>query len=95
MRCDSTSSAAGEGARVCALRWLVDHELLGPQKSLLALGAQESENRLLTLMQSFLQSLAKAQPLVLFLDDLQWADHGTLKLRSAWPTSRIAARGCW
>ena len=54
--------------------------LLGPQKTLATYGAQETENRLLLVMQRFISALSSAQPLVLFLDDLQWSDAGTLKL---------------
>ncbi|MEO5369481.1 MAG: AAA family ATPase [Magnetococcus sp. DMHC-1] len=55
--------------------------LLGPQKPLIELDIQESENRFFRVFQKFLAVLARAEhPLVLFLDDLQWADLPSLKL---------------
>lgn len=53
--------------------------VVGKQEKLQDLGPQESENRLLMLLQNLFNALSVRQPLVLFLDDLQWADHGTLK----------------
>jgi predicted ATPase/signal transduction histidine kinase len=42
---------------------------------------QPAENRLIDLMESFLRVFSSAQhPLVVFLDDLQWADAASLKL---------------
>ncbi|WP_437730421.1 trifunctional serine/threonine-protein kinase/ATP-binding protein/sensor histidine kinase [Sorangium sp. So ce1335] len=55
--------------------------IIGPQPPVPELGAAESQNRLNLVFQSFLRVFATAdQPLVLFLDDLQWADLASLRL---------------
>ncbi len=55
--------------------------LLGPQPPVQALGATESQNRFTAVFRQFVRACADpAHPLVLFLDDLQWADPGTLSL---------------
>ena len=66
--------------------------LIGPQPEVAALGPAESQNRFNVVFQRFLRVFAQpAHPLVLFLDDLQWADSGSLGLLSLLmrdPTSR-------
>jgi anti-anti-sigma factor len=55
--------------------------LLGPQPPLPQLGAPESQNRFNLIFQKFVQVFTtRARPLVLFLDDAQWADTATLNL---------------
>ncbi len=55
--------------------------LIGEQPPVAALAPVESENRFHLAFQSFVQAMAQgANPLVLFLDDLQWADPASLKL---------------
>lgn len=54
--------------------------LLGEQPELPQLGSQETQNRFHRVMQQFIEIITRDQPLVLFLDDLQWADLGTLNL---------------
>ncbi|WP_437939053.1 trifunctional serine/threonine-protein kinase/ATP-binding protein/sensor histidine kinase [Sorangium sp. So ce341] len=55
--------------------------IIGPQPPVPELGAAESQNRLNLVFQSFLRVFATADhPLVLFLDDLQWADLASLRL---------------
>ncbi|HZF54169.1 MAG TPA: AAA family ATPase [Polyangiaceae bacterium] len=55
--------------------------VIGPQPPVQALGASESQNRFAVVFQSFLQVFcAPEHPLVIFLDDLQWADLASLKL---------------
>ncbi|XSF16909.1 AAA family ATPase [Myxococcus faecalis] len=55
--------------------------LLGPQPVPPALGPVEAAARFHLLFQSFVQSLATPRhALILFLDDLQWADPGSLHL---------------
>jgi anti-anti-sigma factor len=55
--------------------------VIGPQPPVAELGPTESQNRFQLIFQAFLGVFTgKAQPLVLFLDDLQWADLGSLKL---------------
>jgi PAS domain S-box-containing protein len=55
--------------------------ILGPQPPAPALGAAEAQNRFNLVFQKFVAAFARADhPLVLFLDDLQWADAATLAL---------------
>lgn len=58
----------------------IEH-ILGPQPEAEVLGPAEARNRFQTVMARFLTALGSADhPLVLFLDDLQWADLPTLEL---------------
>lgn len=55
--------------------------IIGPQQSLPVLPARESLNRFNLVFQKFLRVFYQAEhPLVIFIDDLQWADSATLKL---------------
>ncbi|MCP3098469.1 AAA family ATPase [Myxococcus sp. K15C18031901] len=55
--------------------------LVGEQPPVAVLGPKESGTRFHLVFQAFLRDLATAQaPLVVFLDDLQWADAATLEL---------------
>ncbi|MEL6900385.1 MAG: AAA family ATPase [Cyanobacteria bacterium J06606_4] len=55
--------------------------ILGPQPPAAVLTGQAAENRFNRLMQKFVQVFSGPQhPLVIFLDDLQWADTASLKL---------------
>ena len=55
--------------------------VIGPQPNLAELGPTESKNRFSLAFQNFLHVCATAEhPLVLFLDDLQWADPASLTL---------------
>ncbi len=55
--------------------------ILGKQPAPPALGPTEAQNRFRLVFQNLLRPLArKEHPLVLFLDDLQWADSATLNL---------------
>lgn len=69
------------GANVAVLAEAVSEvqQLLGPQPPPTPLPTTESRNRLHFVLQHFLQLFASAEhPLVIFLDDLQWADSATL-----------------
>lgn len=55
--------------------------LIGRQPATLQLAPAEAQNRFVYVMQSFIGVIARPQhPLVIFLDDLQWADEASLKL---------------
>ena len=60
---------------VPALEWII-----GKTAPPTSLGPREQENRLLFGVGRLLRCLAKDRPVVLFFDDLQWADHGTAKV---------------
>ncbi|WP_438039023.1 AAA family ATPase [Sorangium sp. So ce128] len=56
-------------------------QLVGPQGPMPELPATEAQSRLLATIQRFVAATAqKEHPVVLFLDDLQWADAASLKL---------------
>lgn len=55
--------------------------LIGEQPPIVPLGPREAGSRFLLVLQSFFRDVATAdEPLVVFLDDLQWADAATLEL---------------
>ena len=54
--------------------------LLGELPRVSTLDTQETLNRFKFVFQCFIKLISEKSPLVLFLDDLQWADRGTLNL---------------
>ncbi|MBI3144996.1 MAG: serine/threonine-protein kinase PknK, partial [Pseudogulbenkiania sp.] len=55
--------------------------IIGPQPGVPELPPREAQNRFNLVFQRFLQVFYRAEhPLIIFLDDLQWADAATLKL---------------
>ncbi len=78
---DRLATALGANARV-----MIDvipelERILGPQPSVPALDATEAQIRFNLVFQKFVGVFARSEnPLVLFLDDLQWADAATLSL---------------
>jgi PAS domain S-box-containing protein len=55
--------------------------IIGKQPTVPKLGATESQNRFNLVLGNFIRACcAKEHPLVIFLDDLQWADLATLRL---------------
>ena len=55
--------------------------IIGKQPAVPKLGPTESQNRFNLVFQNFVRALCSAKhPLVVFLDDLQWADSASLKL---------------
>ncbi len=58
--------------------------LLGPQPPVARLAAQETTNRFLLVFRRFIAAISREEhPLVVFLDDLQWADSASLNLLKA------------
>ncbi len=74
------AALGGSGQALIAL--IPDLErLIGPQPPLPPLDAAEAQHRLNRAFQQLLRIIAtREHPLVLFLDDLQWADAATLRL---------------
>ncbi len=63
--------------------------ILGPQPSAPALEAAETQNRFRLVLQRFVGALSSPEhPLLLFLDDLQWADAASLELLTPLLTSQ-------
>ena len=55
--------------------------IIGKQPAVMKLGSTESQNRFNLVFQNFIRVFTKQEhPLVIFLDDLQWADSASLKL---------------
>src|SRR5262249_48079930 len=73
--------APGRNGRVIA-ELLPEIELvIGPQPAVQPLGPAESQARFELVFRQFLQVFARSEhPLAVFLDDLQWADAGSLRL---------------
>lgn len=78
---DSLSQALGVNCSVIAEVIPEIELILGPQPPAPVLGPAEAQNRFRLVFQNFVSTLArKEHPLVIFLDDLQWADSATLNL---------------
>ncbi|KYG05389.1 protein kinase [Sorangium cellulosum] len=54
--------------------------VVGPQPAVQPLGPNESKNRFCLAFQTFVRAVTEEHLLVLFIDDLQWADPASLKL---------------
>lgn len=62
--------------------------IIGPQFPVAEMGPTEAQNRFMQVFQSFIRVFAKSEhPLVVFVDDLQWADLASLKLIKALATN--------
>ena len=67
--------------------------LVGAQAHAPKLSPQKTENRLMFLLDRLLRACCMDEPLVLFLDDLQWADAATLKFLSRWRNESTGQAG--
>ncbi|WP_428263959.1 trifunctional serine/threonine-protein kinase/ATP-binding protein/sensor histidine kinase [Haliangium sp.] len=78
---EALSAALGPNGQV-VVDLIPDLELIiGPQPPAQALGGVEAHNRLKLVFRDFIRVLCGAErPLVVFLDDMQWADSATLDL---------------
>ncbi|MEG4321086.1 MULTISPECIES: AAA family ATPase [unclassified Microcoleus] len=78
---DQLLSALGANGQII-IDFIPEVELIiGKQPVLLELAATESQNRFNLVFQNFIQVFCKQEhPLVIFIDDLQWADSASLKL---------------
>ncbi len=74
-------SALGEQAQVITNIIPLLEKIIGKQPQVAELSGNAAENRFNLLFQRFIQVFSsKEHPLVIFLDDLQWADAASLKL---------------
>ncbi|MDZ7958484.1 MAG: AAA family ATPase [Aulosira sp. DedQUE10] len=74
-------NALGENAQVILEVIPELEQIIGVQPPVPELGGSATQNRFNLLFQKFIATFStKAHPLVIFLDDLQWADSASLKL---------------
>ncbi|MEG4419199.1 AAA family ATPase [Microcoleus sp. LAD1_D5] len=74
-------TAVGESGQVLIEVIPELERIIGAQPTALELSGSAAQNRFNLLMQKFVQVFTQAEhPLVMFLDDLQWADSASLKL---------------
>ncbi|HET7809186.1 MAG TPA: AAA family ATPase [Steroidobacteraceae bacterium] len=87
---DAIVAAVGRNGRVIIDVVPALERIIGPQPPLALLEPTESQNRFNHVFQSFLQVFCREnRPLVMFLDDVQWADPASLRLL----TSLLSAAG--
>ncbi len=97
---DAIVSGLGEGAAALASLCPGLERVLGAQPPPAPMSPQESQARLATAVATFITIVATpGRPLVLFLDDLQWADLASLRLLQTLLTDRLDAAvlivGAW
>ena len=68
--------------------------IIGKHQALAPLPAQANENRLLFALRRLFAALYEVQPVVLFLDDLQWADGSTLRFIEHLAVGAPPSGGC-
>jgi len=87
---DAIVGAVGRNGRVITEVVPALERIIGPQPPLAPLEPTESQNRFNHVFQSFLQVFCREnRPLIVFLDDMQWADPASLRLL----TSLLSAAG--
>lgn len=80
---DKLINQLGANARVL-IDFMPEFErVLGSLPMVSKLGAEESRNRFQLVFQQFVKWISYERPLVMFIDDIQWADSGTLNLLPA------------
>ncbi len=77
------AQALGSNARLLSDILPELESLLGPQPEPPKLAAEDAQRRFNQVVIDFLQAFSRHHPIVVFLDDLQWADPGTLGLLEA------------
>lgn len=78
---DSLLSSVGNNGKIIIDNIPELEFIIGEQPAVPELGPTESQNRFNQVFQSFIRVFSQAEhPLVIFLDDLQWADLASLKL---------------
>ncbi|ARU58077.1 protein kinase/AAA ATPase/GAF sensor-containing signal transduction histidine kinase [Oleiphilus messinensis] len=83
-------SRLGHNARVLQ-DFLGDFSLiLGDMPALPELDVQDTQNRLHRVIEVLFEEIAQTCTVVIFIDDLQWADHGTLALLPTLLSNRMA-----
>lgn len=86
-------AALGDAGQVLTALCPALELLVGPQPAAPKLSPQQTENRLMFLLDRLLRACCMDEPLVLFLDDLQWADVATLKFLGRWRDERKGGAG--
>jgi len=87
---DAIVGAVGRNGRVITEVIPSLERIIGPQPPLASLEPSESQNRFNHVFQNFLQVFCREnRPLIMFLDDMQWADPASLRLL----TSLLSAAG--
>ena len=78
---DASVGAVGRNGRVITEVIPALERIIGPQPPLVVLEPAESQNRFNHVFQNFLQVFCREnRPLVMFLDDMHWADPASLRL---------------
>ncbi|MDX1693048.1 MAG: AAA family ATPase [Ketobacteraceae bacterium] len=74
------ADALGANARILTDFMPEFEHLLGALPPVVSLGADEARNRFHAVFHEFIKVISWQRPLVIFFDDVQWADQGTLDL---------------
>jgi predicted ATPase/signal transduction histidine kinase len=89
---DTLMAAVGSNGAVLTEVMPSLENVIGPQPAVAKLGGQENRNRFNLTFQNFVQAISTAKhPLVVFIDDWQWADSASLELLKALLTNKASA----